>query len=1250
MQAPSEPKQSSSRSGSTRGERTLRIVGIGASAGGLEAFTQFLQAVPPASNMAYVLVQHLDPTHESGLVDLLAHTTKLPVTEIENGSKALPNHVYIIPSNADLTIKNAEFCLHPRTAVMGSHLPIDRFLTSLAENQQTNAIGVVLSGAASDGTIGLQAIKAAGGITFVQDESAKYGSMPESAVRAGAADFVLPPAEIAKAIDAVNGRVRGQELISEPQPETADDFSSFHEILQLLENQTGVAMASYKVGTLQRRIQRRLAVLDIRTLANYTAYIKDSPSEATALYQDMLINVTSFFRDQPTLDFLKQQLLPELLGKTTDNQQLRIWVAGCASGEEAYSLAIVCREFLDQKPNSVTVKIFATDLNATAITQARSGVYTEGAVAGVPDALRERYFTANGANYQVIDAVRDMCVFAAHNLLADPPFLSMDFISCCNVLIYLKPVAQQRLLANFHYALKPSGFLALGTSESVGESRSLFSQVNKSLKVYSRKPVPSPRRLYTSSMPAKNNVTLPSQLSGSNTYADSTTTLADTVLLSQFTPASVVVDSSLDIIQFHGSTSPYLEAAPGKASLNLYKMARPGLVLHLRKAIRHVKEKKEPYERTVHVKLDTKTQTITLHALPLSSGDNTESSILIVFSVNPDEIRNGSSHASATKGHTNSAEAADNSQHILQLERELAEQQDEMRRLGEDQEIANEELQLANEEVRSSNEELQSLNEELETSSEELASTNEELVSMNQTLRASNEALAAARDYAEAIIATVREPLLVLSSDLRVVIANDSFYRVFKVTKQATEGSPLYELGNGQWRIPKLRSLLENTLSKNNQFQDYQVNFDFPGIGPKAMLLDARRIQTDKVDDQLILLAIEDITDRQQAQQTLQATADRLQFMAESMPQKIFTAAADGATDYLNPQWTDFTGVPTEQLTGWGWTQLIHPDDLDRTVEAWKYSVASGEPFEQEHRFRRADGAYHWHLTRTHVLRDNDGEVIMWVGSSTDVEDFRRAKQRSAELERDTAALKRQRNQLVELNHAKDEFINLASHQLRTPATGVKQYVNMVLGGYAGEITSTQREFLDQANESNDRQLRIIEDLLKVARVDSGHLTLDKAPTDLVPLLMSILKEQAAGFAEREQRTTFKHTAPSVVASVDNRRIRMVLENLIDNASKYTNNGKRITVELSQRDTEVQISITDEGVGIAAADLSHLFQKFSRLNNQMSVLVGGSGLGLYWAKKIVDLHGGSINVASRSGKGSTFTVTLPIDSSHQRHT
>jgi two-component system CheB/CheR fusion protein len=1204
-----------------------------------------LQAVSLTSGKAYVLVQHMDPRHKSSLVELLSHATKLPVTEIQNDRQIHPNHVYVIPNNAEVTIKHAVLHLHPRPADRQPGLPIDRFLTSLAEDLQANAIGVILSGAASDGTLGLQAIKAAGGVTFVQDQSAEYTSMPDSAIRAGAADFVLPPAKIARAIVAVNNQDHQQSPLPVSQPEYASVSSDFHEILRLIESQTGVSMTSYKVGTLQRRIQRRLAVLNIRTVADYAAYITDNPAEATALYQDLLINVTSFFRDQPTLDFFQQHLLPELVGKVTGNRQLRIWVAGCASGEEAYSLAIVCREYLNRTRQQMPVKIFATDLNATAIGQARSGMYTAGALSGVSKELRERYFIAKGANYLVQDSIRDMCIFATHNLLVDPPFLSVDYISCANVLIYLKPTAQQKLLASFHFALKPGGFLALGASESVGASRSLFSQLDKRLKVYSRKPVPSPSHLYSSgSVPAKNSAVSTTHITEPVPEKVGTATLADNVLLSQFTPASVVIDSSLDIIQFRGSTSPYLEAAPGKASLNLFKMVRPGLVLHLRKAIRHVKEHGEAYTRTVHFKQGTKTQELTLCAMPLASeGGNTEPSILIVFDNHAAGDTTQERGAAAPGTHPKTAQDDHEESRILQLERELAEQQDEMRRLSEDHEIANEELQLANEEVRSSNEELQSLNEELETSSEELASTNEELVSMNQTLRASNEALAAARDYAEAIIATVREPLLVLSADLKVMIANNSFYRVFNATKQATEGSSLYELSNGQWRIPELQTMLEDILTKNSQFQDYQVELDLPGIGHRIMLLDGRRIQFEQVSDRLILLAIEDITERQQAQKALQATADRLQFMAEAMPQKVFTATPDGARDYFNPQWSEFSGVPIAQITGWGWTQLVHPDDLDETLSQWKHSVATGDPYVHNNRFRRADGTYLWHLSRARSFRDERGDIVMWVGSNTDIEDIVQSKQRSAQLERTADDLKRERDQLVALNQAKEEFINLASHQLRTPATGVKQYVGMLREGYAGTLTETQNEFLDQANESNNRQLRIIEDLLKVAQVDSGHLTLQKTATDLVPLVESILKEQATCFTARRQQTAFTHTAPSVIAPIDTDKIRMVLENLIDNASKYTHEGKRITVTLSQTDAAVRIDVTDEGVGISPTDRRRLFKKFIRLDNDMSVLVGGSGLGLYWAKKIVDLHGGSITVASTPGKGSTFTVTLPTD-------
>lgn len=1227
------------------------IVGVGASAGGLKAFTQLLEALTTTTGMAFVLVQHLDPKHKSGLVELLARKTELPVEEIKNGHKIQPNHVYVIPENAEITIKNAKLQVHSRRLSTQPHLPIDRFLTSLAHDQQTNAIGVILSGALNDGTQGLQAIKAAGGVTFAQDESASTSGMPQSAIIAGVADFTLPPAKIAAALQKISKQHSIKQSKPELKLELATETTEFNKILALLERQSGVNMTAYKTATLHRRINRRLMLLNLHNLAEYASHLEDNPAEVSALYQDTLINVTSFFRDQPALDVLKKQLLPELTKTASTEEPIRIWVAGCASGEEAYSFAIVCREFLDKQHKKVPIKIFATDLSAPAIAQARSGLYPSSSLIGVPQQHKDQYFITTSNGYRVKESIREMCVFAAHNLLSDPAFSKMDIVACCNVLIYLQSPAQQRLLRSFHYALKPNGYLVLGISESVGAARTLFSAIDKKHKIYSRKSVSSSYKFESMrSNKQQDLVALPPRTPESSLGEFDVTKLADTLLLNQYAPASVVIDSDMEIVQFHGTTSPYLEPAQGKASLNLLKMAQPGLALYLRKAIREVEENRKSYSTVVIIRKGKTNHSIKLEVTPLATGKNADSYYLVVFKdvdiVNSQETSQISAPRANKKLKTDDDNAKD--RQMFQLDRELAELQDEMRRLGEEQETTNEELQLANEEARSSNEELQSSNEELETSGEELASSNEELTSTNQMLRANAEELASARDYAEAIIATVREPLIILAPDLKVISANDSFYQTFKVAHKDTEDKSIHTLGDGQWDIPELHEMLKNITTKEDHFQNYAVSHDFLGIGQKIMLLNARLIRGVGNNGHLILLAIEDITQRHIAEEALKVSEQRLRFMAESMPQKIFTATPTGAIDYFNPQWLEFTGLSFEKIRDWGWTQLIHPDDLNETVRLWKQAMKTGKPFEMEHRFRRTDGQYLWHISRARALCNTDGNISLWIASNTDIDDLKRSKKRTIELEQVTTKLKHQRNQLVTLSKSKDEFINLAAHQLRTPATGVKQYVGMLLEGYVGEVTSQQREFLDQANESNERQLRIIDDLLKVAQVDSGQMLLGTMSVDLVPLIKSVIEEQATQFSDLRQRVHFKHKASTVIALVDLDKIRMVFENLIDNASKYTHADKQITITLTQSKKEVKIAIKDEGVGIEVKNIRQLFKKFSRIDNDMSVLVGGTGLGLYWSKKIVELHGGSISVTSVFGKGSTFTVIIPMNVSKKQ--
>lgn len=377
------------------------------------------------------------------------------------------------------------------------------------------------------------------------------------------------------------------------------------------------------------------------------------------------------------------------------------------------------------------------------------------------------------------------------------------------------------------------------------------------------------------------------------------------------------------------------------------------------------------------------------------------------------------------------------------------------------------------------------------------------------------------------------------------------------------------------------------------------------------------------------------------ARKMAEDSEERLRFMAESMPQKIFTNTPTGKSDYFNPQWIEYTGWSSHQIRKGNWAKLIHPDDVEENIAKWEHSLKTGEPFAYEHRLKRHDGTYRWHITRAHAMRNDDGTVMMWVGSSTDIDDIKNALQREYKLEKTAVKLKEQREQLIALNKAKDEFISLASHQLRTPATGVKQYLGMLLEGYAGETTVEQMAYLKMAYESNEREITIINDLLKVAKVDAGKVILRKERTDLIALTRSVIDEQKSKFSERKQKVLFEPKQSSLFAVVDKNNIRMVLENIIDNAGKYTPANKTIQVSAGRSKGGVWIAVKDEGVGIDSKSIDKIFHKFSRIDNPLSIQVGGTGLGLYWAKKVIDLHGGTISVESEINNGSVFTIKLP---------
>ncbi|MCX6924921.1 MAG: chemotaxis protein CheR, partial [Verrucomicrobia bacterium] len=593
------PSRSSVRSGlAQQGREAFSIVGVGASAGGLEAFMELLKHLPADSGLGFVLVQHLDPAHESALTQLLGRVSAMPVSEVVNGQAVLPNHVYVIPPNAALSIQQGVLMIHPRQQTGGAQRSIDDFFQSLAEDQHERAIGVVLSGTATDGTLGLEAIKAEGGITFAQDgKSAKYDSMPQSAAAAGCVDFVLSPENIARELVQVARHPYMASVGTSPVPADPD---ALIKILLLLRNGFGVDFSLYKAATIQRRLARRVVLKKLTTLEAYADSLRGNAAELGALYADMLISVTSFFRNPEAFEALQQIVFPKLLAPRRE-EPVRIWVPGCSTGQEAYSLAMSIEEYCGgQTPgHAPRLQVFATDLNEAVLEKARRGLYLKNLVPeDSPERLR-RFFVEENGGYRVSKHIRELCVFARQNILCDPPFSRMDLISCRNLLIYLASGAQKKILPAFHYALKPDGFLFLGASETVGTFSDLFECADKHQKIFAKKPGLTPAfRLPVSRRQPAATPPLPSAGSGrapEGIQAEpSAQREADRVTLKQFGPPGVLVNAEFQVLEFRGSTGAYLELPPGKVSYDLLRMARDGLAPPLRAALNKAKQEDRP--------------------------------------------------------------------------------------------------------------------------------------------------------------------------------------------------------------------------------------------------------------------------------------------------------------------------------------------------------------------------------------------------------------------------------------------------------------------------------------------------------------------------------------------------------------------------------------------------------------------------------------------------------------------------------
>ncbi len=872
------------------------IVGVGASAGGIESFKKFLHAIPDNSGIAYVLVQHLHPSHESSLPAILSKATSLPIHEIKNRQHLQPNNIYILPSNSNVVITDHTFKLSKRSA-SGPNLPIDLFLTSLARVHKTLASGVVLSGTAHDGTKGLRAIKEHGGITFVEDpRHAAWQGMPQSAVDAGVVDFVLDSEEIPGKLQEVYAAYINSQVQQEGEKLTEEEEDAFRQILSLIRLHTNVDFNYYKQPTLRRRIARRMAIKHAYSLTDYLYILRSNKPELEVLFQDMLIQVSSFFRDSSTFQELEENILPSILLTKSPNDSIRIWVAGCATGEEAYSLAMCLHKaaggftggpgFKGRK-----IQIFASDLSELAIEKARSGIYSAGEVQNLTPLQLKNYFTKVNAGYKVNKTLRDIIVFVTHNFLKDPPFARMDLISCRNVFIYMDPFLQKKALSTFHYALREQGFLLLGKTETTSADGELFMPVSKQEKIFMRKAV---HRRYIPTIPEK-NVSMPQNTQISLTSAPSQPDFrrsAEEILISKHTPPSVIVDDLMEVVHINGTIVPFLQPPPGAPTFSLIKMAHESLSFELRNSVykaKHTGAVVHKEDIPCHTNGDRFLVTIEIIPLPKTP----DPYYLILFWKKEKGLSPLESLGKKLKnlGFNYGVDELENQNKALSTE--LAQAREDMRNISDEQEATNEELQSANEELLSSNEELHSLNEELETSKEELQSTNEELVIMNQELVEKRDELHHTLGYTEAILATIREPLVVLDKDFRIRTANDSFIQKLNMNPQDIVGTKFFSLQQGQWDSEDLRAMLNKVLPEHQSFQDFEMELQLDGSGKRKLHLNAREIKDGKKDDKLILLAIEDVTDQQLAIKNYRESIAQLEKTNEQLDQFVRVASHD---------------------------------------------------------------------------------------------------------------------------------------------------------------------------------------------------------------------------------------------------------------------------------------------------------------------------------------------------------------------
>ncbi|SNS91995.1 two-component system, chemotaxis family, CheB/CheR fusion protein [Noviherbaspirillum humi] len=1212
------------------------VVGIGASAGGIDAVSRFLEAMPAENGMAFVIVLHLSPKHQSSLDKILQVKTRMPVSQVTETVPIEPNHVYIISPTLDLLMNDGTLQVVSAARPPGRHVAIDLFLRTLAEVHRERAIGIILSGAGSDGAVGIARIKEKGGLTLVQAlDDAEYDSMPRSALERGTVDLVLPVVEMPQKLLELTRNARLVQLPSAGELERSihvDDAEAqaqeaeyaLRDILEILQQRTGHDFKHYKRATVLRRIERRLQVCGLANVIAYRHYLERHDEEASALLQDMLISVTNFFRDRTAFEALERDVVPRIFEEAKDTEQIRAWSVGCATGEEAYSIAMLLADQNGLMAKPRPIQVFASDIDEQAVATARTGLYPSSIITDVtPTRLRE-YFDRQDEHFRVKREIREKVLFAIHNILQDPPFSRLHLISCRNLLIYLDRDVQTKVLEVLHYALYPNGYLFLGTAESADAVTRYFTPVDKKSRIYRAASVRSETIFHAPSLISKSSrplVKAPKDtvdrrhLSPQDLYRQ---------LVEISGPPGILIDQNHQIIYATKQAGRYLYHPGGEPSRDILVTLHPDLQLELRAAL----------FRAAQGHMDVQTR-----FLSLREGDT---DTFVRIRIHPARDHHAGTGATLllfeerdTPGDVEPAimQSGDNSV-AMHLEQELTQTKEQLRTAIEQYEATLEDLKGTNEELQASNEELRSTAEELETSKEELQSINEELTTVNNELKTKVDETAKANDDLQNFLSATEIATLFIDRNLRIKRYSKPCTRLFNLISSDINRSILditYRLD-----YPELGQDIEQVFD-SLQPSEREVRGTNDGVWYIARLLPYRTAE-DRIEG--LVLSFIDISRRKLAEEKLRGSEQRMRLIAASTRDyAISTMDADGIITSWNSGAERLFGYTEADIVGQSGEILFTPEDREAGA------------YQDELRRAREDGRAEddrWHLRRngmrvycsgiTSPLVDD--EIGGYVKIARDLTDAKwRHDQQDAKLEWE----RQERIRAEEAARVRDEFFAVLSHELKQPLNLIQLTAEMLSRiPEAAHLPAISRGTAT-IKRMVEGQARIIDDLMDLSRLHTGKLTLTHSQLDVSERVCHVVRLMEQDAKHERIRLALDASAQDLIIQGDVVRIEQIIWNLLSNALKFTPAGGTVQVRVSREDDMACIEVADTGKGIAPEFLPHVFDMFRQANNSTTRQHGGMGIGLALVKELVHSHGGRVEAQSAGeGRGAQFRVYLPL--------